>query len=137
MHLPFPFAAVALSCATVAYAVPTTSYVLHEKRDDNPHSLWKRHSRAEGHEVLPVRIGLKQRNLEHSERFIDEVSNPASPKFGQHWSAEKIAEVFAPAKETSDSIVNWLVASGIDAQRLRHSAGTLLAFPPTSALTAR
>lgn len=42
---------------------------------------------------------------------------------GKHWSAEKVANVFAPAKETSDKTVQWLVDSGIDATRLTHSKG--------------
>ena len=43
---------------------------------------------------------------------------------GKHWSAEKVANMFAPAKETSEKTVEWLVASGIDPSRLKHSVGT-------------
>jgi len=113
-----------LALTSSVFAIPTSSpHVTHEKRNDGPYSLWARHSRAQGHEVLPVRIGLKQRNLEHAERFIQEVSDPSSPHFGKHWSADKIANVFAPAKETSDNVVEWLVNSGIDVGRIRHSTG--------------
>jgi hypothetical protein len=116
-------AVLALSYAATGYSAPTTSHVLHEKRNDSPQTPWKRHSRAQGHEVLPMRIGLKQRNLEHAERYIDDIANPSSPNFGKHWSAEKVAEVFAPEKDTSNGVMNWLTTSGIDAKRLKYSTG--------------
>lgn len=128
------FFATLLTLASSISAVPifssssssSSSHVLHEKRDEGPQSLWTRHSRAQGHERLPIRIGLKQRNLEHADRFIQDVSDPTSPNFGKHWTADKVANIFAPAKETSDRVVEWLRSAGIDAKRLKHSAGTHL-----------
>jgi hypothetical protein len=43
---------------------------------------------------------------------------------GKHWSAEKIANTFAPAKKTTDGVTDWLVKSGIDATRQTYSTGT-------------
>jgi tripeptidyl-peptidase I len=45
-------------------------------------------------------------------------------KTGKHWSAEKIANTFAPAKKTTDGVADWLVKSGIDATRQTYSTGT-------------
>jgi tripeptidyl-peptidase-1 len=45
-------------------------------------------------------------------------------KTGKHWSAEKIANTFAPAKKTTDGVADWLVKSGIDASRQTYSTGT-------------
>lgn len=42
---------------------------------------------------------------------------------GKHWSAEKIANTFAPLEETSEKTIEWLVESGIDSDRLKHSVG--------------
>lgn len=42
---------------------------------------------------------------------------------GKHWSAEKIANTFAPAKKTTDGVEDWLVKSGIDATRHTYSTG--------------
>lgn len=42
---------------------------------------------------------------------------------GQHWSAEQVANMFAPAAETSERVWNWLVSSGIDDDRLSMSKG--------------
>ena len=60
---------------------PLGSHVLHEKRDAAP-VAWTKHSRAPKDTGLPVRIGLTQRNLEHSDRFLDDISDPDSPNFG-------------------------------------------------------
>jgi tripeptidyl-peptidase-1 len=65
----------------LAASSPLGTHVVHEKRRVVP-MAWTKHSRALGHEVLPVRIGLKQRNLEHSDRFLEDISDPDSPHFG-------------------------------------------------------
>nr|POF27611.1 tripeptidyl-peptidase sed1 [Quercus suber] len=109
-----------LGFATAAPSVNT--HVLHEKRDGHP-IAWTKHSRAEGHLLLPIRIGLNQRNLEHGDRFLDDISDPDSPNFGKHWTAEKVANVFAPAKETSDRTLEWLESVGIHPSRIAHSTG--------------
>ncbi|TKA79494.1 hypothetical protein B0A55_02454, partial [Friedmanniomyces simplex] len=109
--------------AGLASALPSAEpHVLHEKRDGLP-VAWRHHSRAERSTVLPVRIGLKQRNLEHGHKYVEDVADPKSPNFGKHWSAEKVANAFMPTQETSDKVTNWLVASGISADRLSHSVG--------------
>lgn len=61
-----------------------SNHILHEKRDGVPHQ-WGKRDRAAGHEVMPIRIGLRQRNLEHAERYMYEVSDPTSPNFGKTW----------------------------------------------------
>ena len=73
-----------LALAGCSVAVPTGDndvHVLHEKRDGEP-LAWSKHARAVRHQILPVRIGLKQRNLEHADRFISEIADPTSPKYG-------------------------------------------------------
>lgn len=71
------------SSAITSLAAPSSSkHVLHEKRDGKPH-LWEKRDRATRSQVLPIRIGLRQRNLENAERYIYEVSDPNSPNFGK------------------------------------------------------
>jgi tripeptidyl-peptidase I len=116
----------AVACLTTSFAAPTAdshNFVLHEKRDGAPHQ-WTKRTRAHPKEILPVRIGLTQTNLHKAEEYILDVSGPRSPNFGKHWSAEKIANTFAPAKKTQDGVVDWLVKSGIDATRHTYSTGT-------------
>lgn len=70
-----------------------TIHVVHEKRDGEP-TAWIRHERADTNAILPLRIGLKQSNLEHMHKFVDDISNPKSANFGkQHWT-EDIYEAF-------------------------------------------
>lgn len=83
----------------VATASPLTpgrsDHVVHEKRDLLP-SGWQARDRVEGHVKMPLRIGLKQRNLDMGPVYLDEVSNPRSSKYGQHWNASEIIEMFSP-----------------------------------------
>ena len=59
--------------ATFAAAAPTTSrHVLHEKRDAAPRA-WTKRDRVDPSQLLPVRIGLMQSNLEHGPGLLDEV----------------------------------------------------------------
>lgn len=73
----------AASSFSLCLAAPRSSshHVLHEKRNVEPHQ-WSKRDRAVGHETLPIRIGLRQRNLEHGARFLDDISDPDSPNFG-------------------------------------------------------
>lgn len=73
-------AALVLACS----AAPTSGskYNLHEKRDSHPHAWQKRH-RAVADQVLPIRIALKQRNLENAADYIYDVADPSSPNFGK------------------------------------------------------
>lgn len=43
---------------------------------------------------------------------------------GKHWTAEQVANTFAPHQETKDAVTDWLIESGIDRSRLSFSTGT-------------
>lgn len=99
-----------------ALAIPT-GHVLHEKRDTFLH-LQRR--RVDPDSILPVRIALKQSNLETGYDRLMEVSHPESPRYGQHFSAEEVADMFAPAKESVDAVKAWLLGSGIAEEDVVH-----------------
>ena len=101
-------------------ATPYTPHVRHEKRGALPFG-WERHDRLPSHDVLPMRIALKQSNMDKAEDFLMEVSHPRSPKYGQHWSAKQVAETFAPSRESVDAVIVWLKSSGIAAERISRS----------------
>lgn len=46
--------------------------------------------------VLPMRFALTQSNLDKGHDWLMEVSDPTSEKYGQHWDAAKVAEMFKP-----------------------------------------
>jgi tripeptidyl-peptidase I len=52
-----------------------------------------------------------------------DVSDPHSPNYGKHWTAEQVAKAFAPAQETIDAVVEWLTESGISKERVTLSKG--------------
>jgi hypothetical protein len=66
----------------LATSSPLSTHTVHEKRYALP-VAWVKHSRAPKDAVLPVRIGLNQRNLEHSDRYLEDISDPDSPNFGK------------------------------------------------------
>ncbi|KAL9100078.1 MAG: hypothetical protein Q9163_004502 [Psora crenata] len=112
-----------LACAFVitVIAMPApTAHSLHEKRVAAP-LAWAKRARADAGITLPVRIGLTQRNLDEGPRLLDEVSNPSSPKYGQHYTAQEIYDIFSPRVEAVKSIRNWLQEAGIRGHRISQS----------------
>jgi tripeptidyl-peptidase-1 len=112
----------ALAAALVATATASPSHVVHEKRVKTPVG-WTKREKVESRAILPLRIGLKQRNLDRAGELLDSVSNPASSKYAQHWSAKEVAEMFAPSDKSVTSVISWLTESGIDGTRIAVSAG--------------
>jgi tripeptidyl-peptidase-1 len=114
------FAGVALAIG--AHGRPSTNKITHETRDAI-HGQWTKVSPAEADTPLTLRIGLKQRNLERAEEFINAISNPRSETYGQHWSAEKVADTFAPSAEAITETEQWLLAEGVESDRISRTAG--------------
>ena len=57
-----------------------------------------------------------------------------SPKYGQHFTAEEVIDIFAPSPRTVDTVRNWLVGAGIEAQRISQSVNKQwLQFDATTA----
>ena len=48
-------------------------------------------------------------------------SNPFSSKYGQHYTAEEVHEIFAPSSYTVDRVRAWLEAAGIEPHRVFQS----------------
>ncbi|KAF7527340.1 hypothetical protein G7054_g10491 [Neopestalotiopsis clavispora] len=99
-----------------------TSHVVHEERTA-PRRHWTKKGRLHGFKTLPVRIGLSQSNLHRAEEFIHAVSHPQSADYGKHWTAEQIAETFAPSRESIGAVRQWLEDEGIDSDRVTLSRG--------------
>jgi tripeptidyl-peptidase-1 len=49
-------------------------------------------------------------------------AHPESSNYGNHYSAEEVRDLFAPAKDTVDATRNWLEAAGIHVDRISVSA---------------
>ena len=86
--------------ATAALAVsvvasPFSTHVVHERRSHAPNG-WTKRSQLHRNAILPMRIGLKQSNIDRGYEYLDDVSHPSSPNYGKHWTAKQVAETFAP-----------------------------------------
>ncbi|CZR58166.1 probable tripeptidyl-peptidase 1 precursor [Phialocephala subalpina] len=109
-----------LTAAIAAPAPNSKRHVVHERRDRLP-THWNKNAKLHGDSFMPLRIALTQSNLDRADEFLMDVSHPASPNYGKHWSAKQIAETFAPSEETVTSITNWLADYGITSDRVKQS----------------
>lgn len=114
------FLAVLLGVITTVLGVPPTNFVIHEKRERLPYG-WEKHQALTGNHVLAVRVALRQENLDKAEQFLMDVSHPQSAKYGQHWSAEEIAQTFAPTPKSTQAVTEWLHSYGISPERISRS----------------
>ncbi len=124
LRLPLPnmrFDIVAAVLATLAVAAEASPrfrssrrnsiarrHVVHETRPIAAAHPWKRAAKLHEESMLPVRIGLAQQNLHRAEEFINDVADPESPNYGRHWTAEQVADMFAPKQEAIDAVMAWL-----------------------------
>ncbi|KAK5159672.1 hypothetical protein LTR04_004895 [Oleoguttula sp. CCFEE 6159] len=118
MYILSLYAIGALVASFIASPAPGISHVVHEKRNELPHG-WTRRSEPSHRAVLPMRIALKQRNIDRGHEYLDEVSHPASAKYGQHWTAKEVAETFAPSDDTINAVKEWLTSAGIAGERIK------------------
>lgn len=110
-----------LAVCVTAVPSPRSHHVVHERRAAEPLE-WSKSRRLEPHRVLPMRFGLAQQNMHRLEDLLMEVSHPESPKYGQHYSAAEVVDLFAPSAETITAVTEWLTEAGISKERLRLSA---------------
>lgn len=117
--LPFVLLCLSLS-ASARPASSNIPHVVHEKRNVIP-AGWERGVRVPSSAQIPLRIALKQSNLDTLESELMRVSDPDSKEFGQHWTPEAIASKFAPSQETVNAVVRWLKGQGIEESRIEQS----------------
>ncbi|KAI1335592.1 subtilisin-like protein [Xylariaceae sp. FL0016] len=97
------------------------SHALHERHMPHWGRKWTKRDRVQADTVLPMRIGLKQSNLEAGHDKLMDISNPKSSNYGKHLSSEEVIDFFAPAQDSVDAVLDWLVASGISRERIAQS----------------
>ena len=73
MHLLSLVLVGALAAGSFAAPALTLRHVVHESRRDLP-KTWVKRSAVEADALLPVRVGLKQRNLDKGHDLLMEVS---------------------------------------------------------------
>ena len=102
-----------LFAAALVAAIPTSPAVIHEKRNFSRQPGLDHRQRVDAAAIIPLRIGLVQSNLEDGYAHLMNVSHPASPNYGNHWTTEAVDNMFAPSKHTVSAVKDWLTSSGI------------------------
>lgn len=102
----------------LAAAAAPASHVLHEKRsaDSNVFNLERR--RVDYEAIIPIRIALKQSNLDSGYDRLMDVSHPSSDNYGKHLSAEEVHSIFAPAEESIKAVKDWLLSGGVQTESI-------------------
>jgi len=114
--------AAGLLSVSLLTACAAAKYVLHEARSVSPSlGSWRKTDRVQGDAIVPLRIGLKQNNLEAGPEHLMSVSHPESPRYGQYLSPEEVHDLFAPSQDTVDAVRDWLLSAGIDDRLIAHS----------------
>ncbi|KAK2596114.1 hypothetical protein QQS21_006461 [Conoideocrella luteorostrata] len=68
--------------------------------------------------LVPVLLGMKQNNIDKMMDYVMEVSDPTSPKHGQHYTRDQIAALFTPSDTAIASVNTWLVGAGVPADAI-------------------
>lgn len=97
------------------------SHVLHERQLPHWSRTWEKKSKVKRSTVLPMRIGLRQVNLQEGHDLLMERSNPRSENFGKRMSTLEVIDFFAPPKESVEVVRDWLVTGGINVTRITQS----------------
>lgn len=82
----------AVALFSPALSVPASKYAVHERRDIGNSNWGPSDLELDRRMVLPISIGLAQRNLDRGDDFLMDVSDPASPNYSIHWTAEQVRE---------------------------------------------
>ncbi|KAJ7723404.1 subtilisin-like protein [Mycena metata] len=116
------FSLTGLTFAAVAAAQTLSPSVQHAKRSQLP-SSWSRVRRHAPDAVLPLRFGLTQPNVDFNtlQELLNDVSHPESPNYGNHWTATRVAEHFAPSDEAVHAVTSWISENGVARDRVHVS----------------
>ena len=113
MKIPSLAASLLCLCSlTAALAIPDT-HVIHERQSSHMKSKLRKRSKPDRNLQLPMRIGLKQDNLDKAPAWLMDVAHPASENYGKHWTIDEIIDAFKPSDQTVDAVRQWLRDNGI------------------------
>lgn len=106
-----------------------SSHVLHERQLSHWSRTWEKKSKVKKSALLPMRIGLRQLNLQDGHDLLMERSNPESPNFGKRMSPREVIDFFAPPRESVEIVRDWLVGGGINVTRITQSVNKQVRIP--------
>jgi tripeptidyl-peptidase-1 len=68
---------------------------------------------ALGDAEISVMIALKSQNMHILTARLDETSDPANARYGQHMTMDEVVALTRPSKEAYDAVAAWLNAGGV------------------------
>jgi tripeptidyl-peptidase-1 len=86
-------------------------------------SRWEQAYEADADYVLQVSIALAIQNTDLGVETLLQISDPTSPDYGQHLSAEDVFQMFRPKPDAISGVMEWLGVSGVDQRRISFSHG--------------
>ncbi|KAK4897639.1 hypothetical protein LTR27_004785 [Elasticomyces elasticus] len=103
--------------------VSAFSNTVHETRAiaDAAHSSWRAASRLPPEVIVPVRIALKQQNLDVGIDRLMSISHPDSSDYGKTLTTDEVTRLFAPSAVSVEAVRDWLVESGVPPANIAHS----------------
>lgn len=72
--------------------------------------------------ILSFALASRASSLSAAAKALEEISDPASPKFGHYWTSSEVSTHFEPSKESREAVARWLESSGIPRSIIRLSA---------------
>lgn len=114
------FACGFIGFASFAAAAPSAGCAHKVKESIHPPPGWVAKQLAPHNHGVKLRIGLPQPNFSVLEQHLYEVSDPDSPRYGQHLSKEETEELVAPHPDSLAAVENWLASHGLTADNGLH-----------------
>ncbi|KAJ6476257.1 subtilisin-like protein [Mycena sanguinolenta] len=118
----FAIAFAVFASFTLVLSARHSSFSIHEQRTYLPHG-WSRVGKPDITGTLPLRIGLKQPNIDKLHDRLLDVSHPNSENYGKHWTPEEVKTYFQPSEESVEAAIQWLEESGVERARIELSKG--------------
>ncbi|KAF8592739.1 tripeptidyl peptidase A [Ramaria rubella] len=79
-----------------------------------PPKEWIKQEPAPPDHTMTLRINLAQPDFHALEGHLYAVSDPDSPRYGQHLSKEHVQELAAPSPQGLSAVNDWLLSAGFD-----------------------
>ncbi|KAF9118448.1 hypothetical protein BGX30_004561 [Mortierella sp. GBA39] len=81
---------------------------------------WEELQLAPSDELLHLRIGLKQQNVNAFHQKVYDISTPGRPSYGIHMSQAEIDDMLRPADDSSRLVLEWLRSHGVQGMLDNH-----------------
>ena len=76
-------------------------------------AMWHPHNaKVNGADVIGITVALKRRNVDKLDRIFWDVSDPNSPRYGEHLNNEQMRELVSPGRAVVERVVSWLKENG-------------------------